>query len=133
MRVMLDTNILISAGLFPNDRMDEIIDFIVRHHKLILPDLVIDEFLKVAAYDKFDRVQAAGAFLEQLTFSSFDTPEVTPVDGLTIRDDADYPILFSAVKANVDILITGDRDFLESDIASPRIMTLSEFASEFVD
>jgi predicted nucleic acid-binding protein len=48
MRIMLDTNILISAGLFPNRRMDMIIEFIVQYHELVLPDLVIDEFLKVS-------------------------------------------------------------------------------------
>jgi predicted nucleic acid-binding protein len=78
-------------------------------------------------------LQAATAFIEKLSFTSFNTPKVIPVDGLGIRDDADYPILFSAVKTNADIFITGDKDFLESNVARPRVMALSEFASEFLD
>ncbi len=43
------------------------------------------------------------------------------------RDASDRPILRAAVAAHVDILITGDKDFLEAGIATPHIMTAREF------
>ena len=44
-----------------------------------------------------------------------------------IRDIADRPILRAAVNANVDLLLTGDKDFLESGIIHPKIVTATEF------
>lgn len=44
-----------------------------------------------------------------------------------IRDVKDRPILRAALKAKVDILLTGDKDFLESNLKNPSIMTPVEF------
>ena len=44
-----------------------------------------------------------------------------------IRDVNDRPILRAAIHANVDILLTGDKDFLESGIKTPLILTPAEF------
>jgi len=47
MRVMLDTNVLISAIIFPNERMDSLIYKAALDHKLVLSSYVIDELLDV--------------------------------------------------------------------------------------
>jgi len=39
----------------------------------------------------------------------------------------DIPIVRAAQAANADVLITGDKDLLESDIISPNIITATEF------
>ena len=39
----------------------------------------------------------------------------------------DRPILRAAIYANADILLTGDKDFLESGLQYPRIVTASDF------
>ena len=44
-----------------------------------------------------------------------------------IRDVCDRPILRAAIMARADVLLTGDKDFLESGIEHPRIMTAAEF------
>ena len=44
-----------------------------------------------------------------------------------IRDCLDRPILRAAIQADVDILLTGDKDFLESGIRAPKIMTPAQF------
>lgn len=55
----------------------------------------------------------------------------TPVDEFeqekSIRDVKDRPILRAAMNSGVDILLTGDKDFLEADIEKPRTMTAAEF------
>jgi predicted nucleic acid-binding protein len=43
---MLDTNILISAALFPNERIDGIIVFIATEHELVLSDFIIEELIE---------------------------------------------------------------------------------------
>ena len=57
----------------------------------------------------------------------------TPLDELNeeslIRDIKDRPILRAAIEAQADVLLTGDKDFLESGIKNPAIMTPAEFVS----
>jgi putative PIN family toxin of toxin-antitoxin system len=129
---MFDTNILLSAALFPNARIDGIVEYIVRNHTLILSDFVIEEFLEVADYDKFRRVPEAREFLRKLSFATYKTPKVSLLENISIRDDEDYDILFSAVKSKVDIFLTRDKDFLECGVSRPRMMTLNNFEAEFM-
>ena len=130
---MLDTNILLSASLFPNERINKVIDYIVREHTLVLSDLVTNEFLDVAAYEKFDRVKDAQKFLGELSYTEYKTPKVTRLKGVSIRDEDDYDILFSAIKSETDIFITGDKDFLECEVSKPRMMTMNEFAILYIN
>ena len=44
-----------------------------------------------------------------------------------IRDVNDRPILRAAIEAKADVLLTGDKDFLESGVKNPTIMTSAEF------
>ena len=44
-----------------------------------------------------------------------------------IRDVKDRPILRAAIEAKADVLLTGDKDFLESGVKKPAIMTPVEF------
>jgi predicted nucleic acid-binding protein len=50
----------------------------------------------------------------------------TPVDctgeEMYIRDIKDRSILRAALMASADVLITGDKDFFESEILTPKIM-----------
>ena len=44
-----------------------------------------------------------------------------------IRNVNDRPILRAAIEAKADVLLTGDKDFLESGVKKPAIMTPAEF------
>jgi len=44
-----------------------------------------------------------------------------------IRDEKDRPILRTAMKYKMDIILTGDKDFLESGIETPKMVTPVEF------
>lgn len=44
-----------------------------------------------------------------------------------VRDANDRPIMRAAVVAEVDVILTGDKDFLESGIVEPKIMNAVEF------
>ena len=55
----------------------------------------------------------------------------TPIEEIEkenlVRDVADRPILRAALNAKVDVILTGDKDFIVSGISNPRIMTAAEF------
>lgn len=54
---------------------------------------------------------------------SYETNDIS----LDIRDDNDKPVLRATLEAKADILITGDKDFLESNILNPIIVKTSDF------
>lgn len=44
-----------------------------------------------------------------------------------IRDAKDQPILNAAIVYDVDVILTGDKDFLALDMERPKCMTISQF------
>lgn len=50
---------------------------------------------------------------------------------MRIRDPKDQPILNAAILANVDLLITGDKDFLVLDLEQPRCITAAQFLEDY--
>ena len=48
-----------------------------------------------------------------------------------IRDKADLPILVSAIIEDVDIVVTGDKDFFYLNIAKPDIIEPKEFLEQY--
>ena len=47
MRIMLDTNVLISVLLFPGSKMNAMMNYIFTHHQLVLSSYVVDELKSV--------------------------------------------------------------------------------------
>lgn len=47
MRIMLDTNVLLSALLFPGEKMNRMMQYIFEAHRLVLSSFVIDELFFV--------------------------------------------------------------------------------------
>ncbi|MDH7526525.1 MAG: PIN domain nuclease, partial [Peptococcaceae bacterium] len=67
-------------------------------------------------------------FLSKLSYELVYTPIDIQEEGIPpIRDKWDLPILISAVMAEIDIIITGDKDFQSVEIEKPIILTPREF------
>jgi predicted nucleic acid-binding protein len=62
-----------------------------------------------------------------LTLELVSIPTDENMSELQVRDADDRPILRAAIAARAEILLTGDKDFLESGLKNPRIMTPAEF------
>lgn len=89
----------------------------------------IDEMKRVF-YRKFPaRIEALDRFLAAalLVLDVVPVPDEEDSKEGLIRDCLDRPILRAAIQADVDILLTGDKDFLESGIRAPKIMTPAQF------
>lgn len=95
MKVLANTNILISALLWPGSKPAKALLDAARHHTLVLCDRNI-----------------------------FENPQKL------IRDAKDQPILNAAIVADVDIILTGDKDFLSLKMERPRPMTVAEYLKQ---
>ena len=130
MRIMLDTNIIISAALFPNGRAAQaFFKALQPPYQPLVCDYVVDE-LHRKFREKFpNRLTELEAFLfNALSFIKLvPTPEEAVSSEQKIRDPKDRPILRAALDANADLFLTGDKDFLESSVTDPRIVSVPEF------
>ncbi len=132
MRVMLDTNILISAFVFKSKKMNELIYKLSKEHDIIICSYTVEE-LKELIKTKF-RVgqQNLDEFLKDFPFDLVYSPTSIENKLFEIRDKDDYIILHTAIIEDVDIFITGDKDFDDIDIDKPKIMNATEFLNKYL-
>jgi len=130
MKVFIDSNVLISAARNPNGR--PFLAFwkaVTFPNTCVICDQNIDECRRIFNRKFPHQIPLLEHFLaEALPFLIVaQTPEEEYSDEEKIRDPDDRPILRAAIAAGVDILITGDKDFLESGVKVPKIITIAEF------
>ena len=130
MRVLIDTNVLISAALsaggvpfrayvkaasYPNHGLicEQNVDEIKRIFNKKFPH-------KLAALDRF-------LAMALMTLELVAVPVAEEASEQKIRDTNNRPILRAAIAARADVILTGDKDFLESGLEKPAIMTPAEF------
>lgn len=131
MRVMVDTNGLLSALIFPHGVTAQAFFLILKDHSLILPTYVIAEGERVIL-KKFPSFELSfRRFIRSLSFELATTPAVLKGDEGLMRDRKDIPILLSALKENVDCFVTGDKDFLSLKMVRPEFLTSGEFLQKY--
>lgn len=130
MKILIDTNVLISAALNPKSTpFLAYIKAVTYPNRAMICEQNVDELKRIFNKKFPDRIRALDRFLAAALVSLDVVP--TPTDEVTsellIRDYADRPILRAAIEAGADILLTGDKDFLESGITHPAIMTPADY------
>jgi len=113
-KIVLDSNVLISAFVARGLCADLFRD-LVASHELLISDYILSEVHEKLLH-KF-RMSAPVAdgirdLLKQYVVQPGELPEI----GVSIRDPDDVPIVAFAAAVAADVLITGDRDLL--DVAS---------------
>ena len=133
MKIMIDTNIIISAALFPNGRTAQALYKAMSYpYEPILCDYVIDE-LHRKFIEKFPNKRLEmEAFLFNLVsaITVVKTPDKSNDLEMKIRDPKDRPILRAALEEHADLFLTGDKDFWESSVTDPRIISVHDFLAE---
>lgn len=131
MKIMLDTNILISAFVFKSKKMNELIYKLSKEHEIVICSYTIEE-LKELVDTKFKVTQKdLDEFLKDFPFILVYSPTTVENKLFKIRDNDDYIILHTAIIEDVDIFITGDKDFDDIDIDKPEIMNATEFLEKY--
>ena len=124
MRILVDTNILFSALLFPHSRPAKALRLVADHHEIVLCDRNISELREILRRKAPKYLPDAEIFLAELSYELI--PVVEHAEKL-IRDAKDQPILNAAIVYNVDIILTGDKDFLVLEMEHPRCMSVADF------
>lgn len=128
MRILVDTNILISAILFPNGKPAQALLKVTEEHEMVLCEQNLMELREVVKRKVPGLLPNVEALLLELSY------ELIPISNdmeKTMRDPKDQPILNAAIHANVDLLITGDKDFLVLKLDQPKCLTAAQFLENY--
>lgn len=128
MRVVIDTNVLVSAILKDRDP-EVVILFIVGHNEMewIVSPEILMEYREVLARPKFGLpAETLRAWLDMLNRYTITWTTDLKIDFPRDRKDAKF--LSCAMAAGAEYLITGDRDFSGMQrVLSTTIISVSQF------
>jgi len=111
-RVVFDSNIFISAFVFPGSMAERaIVKIIEGDDSLYISKEILDEVLSVLS-SKFSRDTEA---ISRVALNLSELAEfVSPTEKIRVlRDEPDNRILECAVCADADIIVTGDKEMLK--------------------
>ena len=127
MKVVFDTNILVSALVFPGGRAEAaLLRIIEEHDQLLLSKPILDELLGVLAR-KFSRdaeeLARTAVILSELALT------VRPRQKLrVVKDDPDNRVLECALAGRADAIVTGDSALLDlGEFRGVRVISLREY------
>jgi putative PIN family toxin of toxin-antitoxin system len=128
-RVVLDTNVIISAALSKNSTPDKVVNYAIDSTILLISNDTFNELQEKLLSNKFDKyvqVQTRKTFLKTLHAIS---EMVTIGKRITAcRDSKDDKFLELAVNGDANYIVTGDKDLLVlHSFETVEILTAADF------
>ena len=113
MRVVFDTNVLVSALLFEDSTPAQAFFFAARKGEILISTDLVNEIHRVIYRPKFNRY-ISDSQREDFMLSLVETGDLVNVtEAIAIcRDPKDNMILELAVSGKADVIVTGDDDLL---------------------
>lgn len=128
MKIMLDTNVLVSAFVFGGKVRDVLKLLFETDCEIYVSEYVDAEFKRILNEKWFDRTEKIYSLYRSADFVfCSSTSEILG----QLRDEKDIPVLSDAIYHGVDILLTGDKDFLEYDIEKPQVVSPQNLPAYF--
>ena len=130
MKIMIDTNVLISSALNRNGTpFKAFLKAVTSPNQAVICEQNIDEMRRVFNRKFPDKIGALESFLalSMLTLTVVPIPDKAHKYEERVRDIDDRPILRAAIAAKADIIVTGDLDLLEAELSYPKILTPAQF------
>lgn len=130
MNILIDTNILVSAMLFPGSVPDKAYNKAVREpYNAFICDQNIRELKEVFERKFPSRLETLRIFINTVLIgvSLIKIPDKADETEMIVRDDTDRPLMRAALANNIDIILTGDKDFLESGSKHPICLSAADF------
>jgi putative PIN family toxin of toxin-antitoxin system len=124
MRVMIDSNVLISAVYNPNSKPARVVRDVCENHDLLLCDHIVAECYEVVGRKFPQHTPVLDKLLSSLGYSFVFAPRG---DGAPIADPKDAPILNAAILENVDLIVSGDHHFLSLELERPKVLTPAQY------
>jgi putative PIN family toxin of toxin-antitoxin system len=132
MRIVLDTNVLVSGLMNPNGAPGRIVDLILGGQVQVLyDDRILGEYLDVLERPqlKINPVHAE-AVVNYLRLAG-ERVTALPIPGLLLTDEDDLPFVEVAVSGKVDLVTGNTRHFSGVPTLNIKILSPAQFLSQF--
>ncbi len=127
MKIMVDSNVLISAALYHHGVVWSALREALSDNVVIVTAYVKAEVIRVAELKFPERIDEVNELINSDIFEQAN-PEYLKVElDVSIRDIKDVPVYLSAKVLDVDILMTGDKDLFVLECDKPRILSPAEY------
>ena len=114
MRVVVDTNILVSFAIRPNQNFERLFDYLAKHCITLISDDTVAELFTVLNRDKFRKYIRQDSAMDYIEWYVGISESVTVTESvIACRDPKDDKFLSLAVAGKADCIIAGDSDLLE--------------------
>jgi putative PIN family toxin of toxin-antitoxin system len=133
LKVVIDTNVVISALLFGGEPAKQIALWQRGNIKPAASKEIINEYLRVLTYPKFKlSEEEINYLLYQEIIPYFDVIDVQPGPRIIKKDPEDDKFIRCALAANVKYIISGDQHLLElKEYRKIKILTPADFIKSF--
>lgn len=132
MRLILDTNIIVSAAVSPGSPCAELLRALrARKVDVVVSPALIAELATVLDRPKFRRYlkTEVGVFIDGFQVLCHKAADPGGLTGVT-RDSKDDYLVALAIAENVDAVVSGDKDLLVLDPSIVRVLTAREALRE---
>lgn len=118
MKILLDTNVLISALIFGGQTGVLLNMLFESEHELYVSDYIDREFKDILEKKWPQKAEKVYLLFRKLNINFCSSTK----DCLgRLRDKKDEPVLSDAIYHKIDVILSGDRDFLEAEMERPLI------------
>lgn len=118
MKIMLDTNVLISALVF-GGRAGELLGTLFESEHVLYVSEYIDREFKEKLESKWpDKARKVYSLYKRLDICFCKSTNKKLGD---LRDKKDIPVLSDAIYHEIDVILSGDKDFLEAGLKKPLV------------
>lgn len=100
-------------------------------HQLVLSSYIVEELKDVVKRKFPNKAGVVDILLAKMNYEYVYTPDMLEETLFEIRDVKDYPILYTAILEDVDVLVSGDNDFCDVDVEKPEILTPAKFVEKY--
>ena len=118
MKILIDTNVLISAFVFGGKAGCLLELLFDSNYTLLISDYVDSEFKSKLEEKWSQKAEKVYSLYHTLPFVFC---ESSPTQQGDLRDKKDIPVLSDALYHEADIILSGDKDFLEADLEKPLV------------
>jgi uncharacterized protein len=132
-RVVIDTNVLVSALLFDGTPGELILLWKKKSIDPVCSKDIIDEYLRVLAYPKFSLTDIEIDYLLTVEILPWFHPVIVPTGKPYIKNDfQDDIFIWCALEAKADAVISGDSHLLNMKNSPVPVLTVMDFLEKFM-
>lgn len=123
MKIFADTNVLVSA-FTARGLCADLLEVILADHQLMTGEVVLKELERVLT-KKLKVPESKASNVGRFLRKHHVEPVPDKPSEIKVRDEDDRWVLESAIKAQADILVTGDKDLLDISKKVPQLKIIS--------